>query len=216
MNNEQAILERLDRIEAQLAPLSGSIRGFNELRDDILPLLGGTMKALTREMGQIESGFELNDLQRLMIKFLRSVRNLNILLENLDGVIDFVKTVEPLLKSSVPQLIGYLDDLEQKGVLRIIQAGLGLRSKIAASYSADDIERIGDGLVVLLGLAQKMGAPEAKTLLEKMAGLPAQLDLSKAKPVGPVGLFSAAGKEEIKEGLGVMLELTKAMGKLKT
>ena len=30
----------------------------------------------------------------------------------------FVTTLEPLLRSSVPKLIHYLDELEQKGVLR--------------------------------------------------------------------------------------------------
>lgn len=215
MNNEQAILDRLDQIEARLTPLCNTGSSLLELKEDILPLLGGTMQALTKELGQVESGFELKDLQRLAIKLLRSVRNMTIVLEHLDSVIDFVNTVEPLLKSSVPQLIGYLDDLEQKGVLRIIQAGLGLRSKIAASYSAEDIEQIGDGLVVLLGLAKQMGTPEARCFLNNMAAIPGELDLSEAKPVGALGLLSAMKKDEIRAGLGVLMELTKAMCKLK-
>jgi len=129
--------------------------------------------------------------------------------------VDFVLTIEPLLKSSVPQLINYLDDLEQKGVLRIIQSTLDVRAKIAAAYSAEDVDQIGDGLVALLGLAQKLSDPQATAFLQKMAELPSKVDLDKAKPVGPFGMLGALSSKEARKGLGVLMELTKAMGGLK-
>jgi hypothetical protein len=220
MTNEQAILEqsiidRLDRLEARLVPMCESARGLQELKDDILPMLNGTVQILIQELGQVESGFKLDDLFRLFIKALRNVKNLTFALEQMENLIDFVQTIEPLLKSSVPQLIQYLDELERNGVLRIIQAGLGVRSKIASAYSAEDIDQIGDGLVVLIGLAKRLSDPKARELLDKLAALPSDVDLSQAKEVGPLGLLSAAGRSEVKEGLGVVMELTKALGKLK-
>ena len=38
MTNEDLILERLDRIEAQLAPLTDAASSVKELRDDLIPL----------------------------------------------------------------------------------------------------------------------------------------------------------------------------------
>ena len=216
MNNDEAILERLDRIEAQLAVVSETAGGLKELKKDITPLLSGTLQALTKELGEVESGFQLNDLYRLLIRMLRNVRNLEYALAQMENIIDFAKTVEPLLKSSVPQLISYLDELEQKGVIRIYKAALGVRAKIASTYSSEDIEQIGDGLVVLLGLAKRLGDPKAKAMLEKMVEIPADLDLDNCKGVGPVGLLSACGSSDVREGLGVLMELTKAMGKLKS
>jgi hypothetical protein len=97
-----------------------------------------------------------------MKRSLRSVKHLQFCLEQLENIVDFVLTIEPLLKSSVPQLINYLDDLEQKGVLRIIQSTLDVRAKVAASYSPEDVDQIGDGLVALLGLAQKLSNPQGE------------------------------------------------------
>jgi uncharacterized protein YjgD (DUF1641 family) len=51
--------------------------------------------------------------------------------------------------------------------------------------------------------------------LEKIAELPSKIDLSQAKPVGPFGMLSALSSKQAREGLGVLLELTKAMGGLK-
>ena len=215
MTNEELILERLDRIEAQLAPISQTASGISELREDLIPLSGQAFRFLIRELEDVESGFQLEDLMTLLKRTLRSVKHIIFSLEQLENIVDFVTTIEPLLKSAVPQVINYLDELEQKGVLRIMQATLDLRAKFAAAYTPEDIEQIGDGAVALLGLAQKLSTPQAVEFLEKFASLPSKVDLADAKPVGPFGMLGALSSKEARQGLGVLMELTKAMGALK-
>ncbi|MDH3828836.1 MAG: hypothetical protein OET21_15545, partial [Desulfobacterales bacterium] len=83
MTTEEQILERLDRIEAQLAPVSASARGLNELREDLIPLSGQAFRLLIRELEDVESGFQLEDLLGLMKRSLRSVKHLQFCLEQL-------------------------------------------------------------------------------------------------------------------------------------
>ena len=215
MTNEELILERLERIEAQLAPISETAGGIKDLREDLIPLSGQAFRLLIRELEDVESSFQLEDLLKLFKRSLRSIKHLIFALEQLENIVDFVTTIEPLLKSAVPQVINYLDDLEQKGVLRIITATLDVRAKIASAYTAEDIDQIGDGAVTLLGLAKKLSDPVAIDFLEKIAGLPAKVDLAGAKPVGPFGMLGALSSKEARQGLGVFMELTKAMGSLK-
>ena len=215
MTNEELILERLDRIEAQLAPISQTAGGIKDLREDLIPLSGQAFRLLIRELEDVESSFQLEDLLKLFKRSLRSIKHIIFALEQLENSVDFVTTIEPLLKSAVPQVINYLDDLEQKGVLRIITATLDVRAKIASAYTAEDIDRIGDGAVTLLGLAKKLSDPGAIEFLEKIADLPSKVDLAGAKPVGPFGMLGALSSKEARQGLGVLMELTKAMGSLK-
>ena len=215
MTNEELILERLDRIEAQLAPIAQTAGGIKDLREDLIPLSGQAFRLLIRELEDVESSFQLEDLLALLKRSLRSVKHIIFTLEQLENIVDFVTTIEPLLKSAVPQIINYLDDLEQKGVLRIINSTLDVRAKIASAYTAEDIDEIGDGAVALLGLAKKLSDPEATDFLEKIADLPSKVDLADAKPVGPFGMLGALSSKEAREGLGVLMELTKAMGSLK-
>ena len=215
MTNEELILERLDRIEAQLAPISQTASGIKDLREDLIPLSGQAFRLLIRELEDVESSFQLEDLMALLKRSLRSVKHIIFALEQMENIVDFVTTIEPLLKSSVPQIINYLDDLEQRGILRIITSTLDVRAKIAAAYSAEDIDQIGDGAVVALGLAKKLSDPKAAEFLEKLAELPSKIDLSDAKPVGPIGMLSALSSKEARKGLGVLMQLTKAMGELK-
>jgi uncharacterized protein YjgD (DUF1641 family) len=215
MTNEELILERLDRIEAQLAPISQTAGSIKDLREDLVPLSGQAFRLLIRELEDVESSFQLEDLLKLFKRSLRSVKHIIFSLEQLENIVDFVTTIEPLLKSAVPQVINYLDDLEQKGVLRIISATLDVRAKIASAYTAEDIDKIGDGAVTLLGLAKKLSEPGAIEFLEKIADLPSKVDLAGAKPVGPFGMLGALSSKEARQGLGVLMELTKAMGSLK-
>ena len=215
MTNEELILERLDRIEAQLAPIAQTAGGISELREDLIPLSGQAFRLLIRELEDVESSFQLEDLLTLFKRSLRSVKPLIFAMEQLENIVDFVTTIEPLLKSAVPQIINYLDDLEQKGVLRIINATLDVRAKIATAYTAEDIDQIGDGAVALLGLAKKLSDPQSVEFLEKLANLPNKVDLAEARPVGPFGMLGALSSKEARQGLGVLMELTKAMGSLK-
>ena len=215
MTNEELILERLDRIESQLAPIVQTASAVRELKDDLTPLSSQAIQLLIKELEEVESSFQLEDLLALGKRTMRSVRNITFALDQMENVIDFITTIEPLLKSAVPQIINYLDDLEQRGVLRVIQAMLDVRAKIATAYDADDIEQIGDGAVAMLGLAKKFSDPQSVAFLEKFAEIPGKVDLSKSKAVGPFGLLGAVSGKEVKEGLGVLMELTRAMGTLK-
>jgi uncharacterized protein YjgD (DUF1641 family) len=85
------------------------------------------------------------------------------LLEQLKTLIDFARAVEPLLKTTVPHVINTFDELEQKGLLRLLTK------------------------------------------------FPEKVDLSQAKEVGLFGMLQALRDKEIRQGLGVLLELTRGL-----
>jgi len=216
MTNEELILERLDRIESRIDPLAETAMSMKEFKNDLMAMAQPVSKSLIKELESVESAFQLEDLGVLSKRMLRSVKHIIYSLDQLENIIDFVTTIEPVLRLMVPQLIAYLNGLEESGVFRIIKATYDIRAKIATAYTAEDIEQIGDGLVALLGVAKKLSDPQLATLLENLAEVGASVDLTKSKDVGPFGFFSACSGPESKRGLGVLMELTKAMGDLKT
>ena len=78
MTNEEQILERLDRIEAQLAPISQTASNLKELKDDLVPLSGQAFRLMIRELEDVESGFQLEDLMGLTKRLLRSMKYIHI------------------------------------------------------------------------------------------------------------------------------------------
>lgn len=215
MTNEELILQRLDRIEEKIDPILKSRAALDELKADIVPLSNTAVQLLMEGLQEVETGFTLEDLTYLSKLTARNVQNFIWALKMMDNVIEFISDIEPLLKSAVPQMIEHLDTLEQRGVFRIIKAMMDVRAKVADAYSPEDVDTIGDGAVALLALFKKFSDPKALALMEKLAALPAEIDLANAKKAGPMRLVAAPFDGEFKEGMGVMLEFAKAMAKLK-
>lgn len=215
MTHEEAILERLERLESRIAPMAETARAVGELRDELVPRVNEAVHALIRELADMEVDFQLEDLLHLVKKALRNTKNLSFTLDQLKNLIDFAVTIEPLLKSSVPQMILYLDGLERRGAFRLMQAGIETLKAIGESFSEADLVHIRNGLVRLAGMLKQVCRPEALDFIERAAELPGRVDLSSAKAVGPWGLFRALGDEDIKQGLGVVLELTRGLSTLK-
>ena len=216
MSQDTALAERLDRLEAQIAPLTQSAVAISELRDELTPRVNEAVQALIAELADVEADFQLEDLVFLLKNIMRNVKNLNFTLDQLKNLIDFAVTAEPVLKTTVPQVIFYLDELEQKGVFRLLATGLDVLKQVGATYSSEEIQQIGDGLVRLVGSLHKLTVPAALDLLDKAADLPCRADVSGAKPVGVWGLMGALSRPDVKEGLGVALELTSSLARLKS
>jgi uncharacterized protein YjgD (DUF1641 family) len=265
------ILERLERLEEKIDRLSASqdqlspfVRSYENLSDlgrDLSLLMGPGVRLLTEELGEVETAFQIEDVLALFKRLLLSFRHITWSLEQLENLIDWWQDMEPLLKIAVPHLIDKLDDLEQKGIFRINSAVLGMYTKLAAAYTPEDvevigdgfvrmhgivkkfadpvviqsieaivdmyaklasvykpedIESIGDGFVRMHGIVKKFADPRVIDFLDRISDVPAQVNLDKARPVGPMGLMFRMMGREGRQGLGVAVELTKALGKVKS
>ena len=215
MTHEEEIIARLERLENRITPMADTARAVGELRDELAPRVNEAVHVLIRELADVEADFQLEDLLHLVKKALRNTKNISFTLDQLKNLIDFAVTVEPLLKSSVPQIILYLDELERSGVFRLLQAGLETLKAIGGSFSETELDQIRTGMVRLAGTLKQLSRPEALDFADRVAQLPGRVDLSAAKAVGPWGLFWALGDDEIKQGLGVVLELTRGLASLK-
>jgi len=225
MSNEDQVLERLARVEEKLAGVARieeQLKGFNsswetlsDLGRDLSLLMDPAVRRLTEELAEVETGFQLEDLFVLLKRFLLSLRHLAWSLEQLENLIDWWNDMEPLLKIAVPHFIDLLDELEHKGIFRGYKGMLEGYAKIAQHYTSEELAAIGDGFVLMHGVIKKFAEPEVIGFLEKLMAVPAQVKLEDSRPAGPVEMLWRLRSKECQEGLGVLVELTRALGKLK-
>lgn len=214
MSIEQQILERLERIETELVEARQARQAWEDLKHDIEPLTKQAFKIALKELGEVEAGFQLEDTFLLVKRFLRNIGNMAYALDQLENMIEMWHTAEPMLKSTMHQVIRYLGTLEQRGVFRTYEAMIEVRAKVAEQYGPEDIEAMSDGFVKLIGLLKKITTPEMLDMLDRLSELPMQMKIEEAKPVGMFGLIGAMNDPEMKKSLGVVLQMTKALGKL--
>jgi len=214
MTNEELILKKLENLETQIQPLVKNSEKLAELKNDLIPIGNHATALLIEQLTEVEAGFQLEDFLRLVKEAMRNTQNFIFALKQMANIIEFAKDLEPLLKSAVPQFITILADMEQKGVFRMFQSTLDLRKKVAAAFSPEDIELMGDTLVAYMGLARSLSEPGAIKAIEQLSQIPSKIDLDNAKSAGIFSVLGAGFNPEISRGLGIMLELAKAMGRI--
>jgi len=224
MSAEEQILERLTRIEEKMERFSSMadqiknftsvFENFHDLGRDVSLLTYPTVKILTEELGEVETGFQFEDISLLLKRFLLSLRHIAWSLEQLENLVDWWQDMEPIMKIAVPHVIDILEDLDQKGIFKGYQAMLQGYAKIAQTYGPEDIDLIAEGIVCMHGVAKKFSDPKFINFVEKFMDVPAQVHLEEAKPTGPLGLMWQMRSQESRRGLGVLVELTRALGKL--
>ncbi len=215
MTNEKQILDLLYDLDKKVSPLTASANSINDLKEDFAPRVNELMHHLIVELADIEADFQIEHLLHLIKKGLRNVSNFNYSLDQLKNLIDLSQTAEPLLKTTIHQLIQSLDSLQESGLFDLAHLAISTVRKISTTYSTADLEQLFDGLVSLFGMLIKLTTPEALGFLDKAADIPGRLNLSKAKSTGPLAMLTAMGNSEVREGMGVLLELTKGLTLLK-
>ena len=100
-------------------------------------------------------------------------------------------------------------------VIQSLEAVVDMYAKLASVYTPEDIDAMGDGFVRMHGIIKKFSEPRFIQFLERFMEVPARVNLDDTRPVGPFGLLWKMRGAEAKEGLGVLVELTKALGNLK-
>ncbi len=215
MTNEEKILERLERLEEKITPIAESAASIKELRGELAPRVNEAVQALIVGLADVEADFQLEKLIYLCKKVMRNMDNFSFALDMLHSVIDLAVNAEPLLKSTVPQIISFLDDLEQKHVFKMLSIVLDVIKNITNKYTPEEIEQISQGLGKLVDSLANLTDPKAVDMLEKASKIPAAIRLEESKPAGPFSMLMAMNDQDIKQGLGVLLELTKGLSTLK-
>lgn len=212
MAEDQRIMEGIEALRADVAPLTQAARSVENLRRDLAPRVEEAVRALIVELADVESDFQLEDLLALVKKSMRNVRTVSRALDQLVALLNLVDNLEPLVRQSVPVWIATLEDLDSRGVFTVLKGLLGVMEKVSAAYGEEDMGRMGDGLVVLMGLARNLGDPQAAAVLSRLSEVPSRVRLERAGEAGPLALLRSLSDPEIRRGMGLALELTRALG----
>jgi hypothetical protein len=192
MTNEELLLERLARIEERL---EGVARVEKQLAEWAKPWEN------LSDLGK--------DLSILMDPAARRLTEELVEVEIGFQLEDFFA----LLKRLLPSLKYLTWSLEQMENLVDWWADMEPVLKIAVPKMIDQLDVLEQQRV--FNVFGKMFSVEMLQFMERLADVALSARLEEAKPVGPVGLLWQMRSPECRQGLGVLLELTRALSKMR-
>lgn len=215
MTNEELILQRLEAMEERIAFLHDRAMGAKCFIEEVTPIGNHAFRLMVEELQNVHGRVHLDDIFELLRRGLRGVPNLNYCLDQLDNLMDLWRTMHPAVAPTWPHIIEGLGKWEQEGVFAKLTALKNAGGKVLNANTPAGIEKTGEALAFLTVLLQKLADPNVQAFLTRALDMLAGLDLSRAKPVGMFGMVGALGGREARDGLGVALEVLKALGALK-
>jgi uncharacterized protein YjgD (DUF1641 family) len=223
-----AELERkLDAISGQLAVVTDELREqrlrreqWDELRADLAPIATEAMVLASRELEEVQDFVRPEDLLRLLRRLLRNTNRIEASMEKYESLMEFLDDAGGLTGEAFAKLLALLEEYEQKGYFEFVGAAAGVVDRIVTGFSEEDVESLGDNVVLILQTVKEMTQPEIMAILYRMIeAIQRQQAVIEAEDEEPPSFFTIAKQmrdPEIRRGMSRALNTLKAVSDLDT
>jgi len=176
---DQSIIElncKLDLLTTQVALLTDEAQQqqrrrqeLQELQNDLTPIASDIFRISVNELEEVENYVQLEDILRLFKRLLRNTHNLEQMLDQLESTMAMFQEISPLTQDGFMTLMTRLDEAERKGYFAFVRGGMGVMDKVVTSFSEEDIDQLGDNVVLILNTVKEMTQPEIMNLVRQSA-----------------------------------------------
>jgi uncharacterized protein YjgD (DUF1641 family) len=172
---EAAIIElngKVDQLTAQVRYLTEQAQIAErqrqdraELVQDLVPIVNDAFRLSVEQLEEVQEYVDLGDLLRLLKRILRNGRNIELMLDQLESLMDLAQTVGPLTDSAFATAIDTLQGMDQKGYFVFAKGGMQIVDNIVTSFSEDDVRQLSENIVLILQTVKSMTQPEVMSFV---------------------------------------------------
>lgn len=101
---------------------------------------------------------------------------------------------------------------DERGYLGFARSGARVVDRIVTSFDEDDVEALGDNVVLMLETLRDLTQPEVLRLLRQTAGSVGRLDAAAVEAPSSLALIRQLRDPQVRRGLAQMLELLRNLG----
>lgn len=213
-----ALNQKLDALTEQVsyltkqARLAQQDREFrNDLVDTAMPIAREAMDIVSRELQEVQEDIRMEDLLRLSKKLLRHVSQLEMLLDQLDSLSDLLTTVGPISREMITKLTEMMDELDRKGYVTFARSSTRLVDNVVTSFTEEDVNRLGDNIVLILNTVKDMTQPEIMSFVRNTLLL-AEEEVSKPVNTSLLSILRQMQDPDVRRGLALTLRVLRAIG----
>ena len=182
---------------------------WDDLKADLTPIGNDLFKMSVEQLEEVQQYVEMEDVLRLVKRLLRNTRNLEQMLDQFESLMDLWEDVGPLSRDAFLTLMQQLNEMEQKGYFIFMQGGLDIMDKVVTSFTEEDVQQLGDNVVLILNTVKEMTQPEIMTMLSNTAH-----SIQDEEPVNTsmISILRQLNDPAVRKGLAKTLNVLKSVG----
>lgn len=219
------LADKLDALSAQVAALASQVaylteqaRGAEQARQDraelvrdLTPIANDAYRLTVEQLQEIQDYVDLGDLLRLLKRVLRNTQNLERMLDQLESVSELTDTLAPLSDQAFGKAVDALQAMEQKGYFALAQGGMQIVDNVVTSFSAEDVRKLGDNIVLILNVVKDMTQPEIMQFVGNTLRL-AEREVEKPVSISYPALLAQLRDPAVRRGLALTLRVMHVVG----
>jgi uncharacterized protein YjgD (DUF1641 family) len=217
--------EKIDALTEQVAFLTHEAEQarrrrevWTELQSDVMPIAGDFLQVIERELDELSADVQLGDFADLLRRLIRVAPILDQALVYLEMFGDLVKDLMPLSEQAMDVVTDNLVDLDQKGYFGFVKSGWHVIDRIVTEFNEDDVEALGDNIVLILETVKSVTQPEMMAALHNMIeAVQRQQAQMSSEPEKPPSLFRLARRlrdPEVRRGMNRALDTLGAVAEV--
>ncbi len=193
----EALHAKLDRLVEQVDFLSREMEELRQQRElwtdlgrDLAPVMESLYLMAVEQLEELSPYVQLEDLWRLLLRFLRSARLLDQLLQELETLHDLLHDLGPVVHDASLLAINKLDELEKKGYFALLKELAQTLDALVTHIRPEDLQRLRAALLSALEQARQ----------------------AQEQPPSTWRLLQMMRDPDVRRGLALGLYLLKALG----
>ena len=182
---------------------------WDDLKTDLTPIGNDLFRMSVEQLEEVQQYVEMEDVLRLVKRLLRNTRNLEQMLDQFESMMDLWEDVGPLTRDAFLTLMQQLNEMEQKGYFVFMQGGLDIMDKVVTSFTEEDVQQLGDNVVLILNTVKEMTQPEIMTMLSNTAH-----SIQDEEPLNTsmISILRQLNDPAVRKGLAKTLNVLKSVG----
>jgi uncharacterized protein YjgD (DUF1641 family) len=167
---------------------------------------------VSRELESLSDDVTVEDAVQLARTLARAVPTMEALLRQLESISALGDEIVPLAAPAMATVTSTLQELDDKGYFTFAKGGADIVDKVVTSFSEDDIDALGDNVVLILNTVKEMTQPEVMTLLQRTALTAQDVDDDFAEAPSTFALLKQMRDPQTRRGLGRVMAMLRTIG----
>ncbi len=185
---------------------------WDDLRSELNPVMGEAFVAVSKELDDVREFVEPADLWRLAKRVARNAELIEKMIDQLEGLSDLGADVVPLGRDMFLSAMARLDEMERKGYFAFGAGAMDVMDRVVTSFSTEDIDNLGENVVLILNTVKEMTQPEVMQLLQRTAQ---EVREAEVEEIGLIRLMWGMRNPAVRRGMSRMLRVLESFADMK-
>jgi uncharacterized protein YjgD (DUF1641 family) len=164
-----ALAARVESIAAELEVARLRRESRDDLRDTLVPIAGDALALATVELDRLRADGSLDELVSLVRRLVAASGSLEKAVSALETATALMGDAAPLSGEVIAALTTRLAALDEKGYFAFARHSAAVLERVVTSFDEDDIDALGDNVVLILQTVREMTQPEVMQMLRRTA-----------------------------------------------